>query len=220
MNSHHSIKTILAFGDVHGKHLTLKRLLSHFKKRYDFERPDFCLVGLGDYIDRDESGSSHETLRLLLQLKTKFNCIFLKGNHEHHLITEGRSMDDDCDLRYPLTFELRKLLEGMPLFCESEHFFFVHGSPPRQEASLLADTPPTEEMLWSYSPRVKKFKDKRVVVGHSVVATLDTSRDLIYLDTGAGAGGSLSGILLDDQSGECLAQKSLATIPTRSRAQF
>ncbi len=52
------------------------------------------IIFLGDYIDRGDK--SKEVVDYLLELKTKYRCIFLKGNHEKMLLdyieSEGRML--------------------------------------------------------------------------------------------------------------------------------
>ncbi len=62
-------------GDIHANVKELEKLLGKLKiKKND------TLVFLGDYIDKKIY--TKETLKLLGSLKKKYNCIFIKGDHE------------------------------------------------------------------------------------------------------------------------------------------
>ncbi|MDH6263513.1 serine/threonine protein phosphatase 1 [Bradyrhizobium sp. BR13661] len=73
---------IYAFGDIHGRCDLLDRCLSKVDRDLS-ERPTRhqLLVFLGDYIDR--GSQSRETVSRLVETAAKYECVFLKGNHEH-----------------------------------------------------------------------------------------------------------------------------------------
>ena len=64
-------------GDIHGEITKLKKLISCICT--DDKAPEFIFIG--DYIDKGENAMG--TLNYLVELKGRFNCIFLSGNHEY-----------------------------------------------------------------------------------------------------------------------------------------
>lgn len=66
---------IYAFGDIHGNALKLELLVN----KLDLDN-NSKLIFLGDYIDR--GNKSYEVIEYLIDLDKKYDCIFLKGNHE------------------------------------------------------------------------------------------------------------------------------------------
>lgn len=76
---------IYAIGDIHGRADLLEKLLGKVdadRKRRPVERT--IAVFLGDYIDRGPS--SKDVLDLLLDYRSIFESVFLKGNHEKFAI--------------------------------------------------------------------------------------------------------------------------------------
>jgi serine/threonine protein phosphatase 1 len=66
---------LYAFGDIHGDLEKLDELLACMPLE-----PGDRLVFLGDYIDRGED--SRGVIDRLIELRAKYDCIFLLGNHE------------------------------------------------------------------------------------------------------------------------------------------
>jgi len=71
-------KNIYAVGDIHGMLDMLKRLLDKIELN-----SDDTIIFLGDYTDRGPD--SFEVIDFLIKLKSYFNCVFLRGNHEELL---------------------------------------------------------------------------------------------------------------------------------------
>jgi serine/threonine protein phosphatase 1 len=69
------MKNTWIFGDVHGCLSKLKQCI----ESVDIKEGD-RLIGLGDYLDRGED--SYGVIEYLLKLKEKYECIFIKGNHD------------------------------------------------------------------------------------------------------------------------------------------
>jgi serine/threonine protein phosphatase 1 len=65
-----------AIGDIHGNITKLKMLISSIEGRGDITK----LIFLGDYIDRGDY--SAETISFLIELSKKYDCTFLRGNHD------------------------------------------------------------------------------------------------------------------------------------------
>jgi serine/threonine protein phosphatase 1 len=66
-------------GDIHGALLALKELLNKVKI-YSND----TLIFLGDYVDGWSDSAA--TIDYLIHLKSKYNCIFIKGNHDDLLL--------------------------------------------------------------------------------------------------------------------------------------
>lgn len=75
-------RRIYTIGDIHGRcdllDICLGKIEQDFSER-PYRRP--LLVFLGDYIDRGPQ--SQGTITRLIELAAKYECVFLKGNHEH-----------------------------------------------------------------------------------------------------------------------------------------
>lgn len=69
------MKRTLVFGDIHGGLRALEQLL----ERVSPEKED-TLIFLGDYVDG--WSESAQTIEYLIQLRAKYNCIFIQGNHD------------------------------------------------------------------------------------------------------------------------------------------
>jgi serine/threonine protein phosphatase 1 len=66
-------------GDIHGGLAALKQILSKAPIQ-----PEDCLIFLGDYVDG--WSESPAVLDFLIDLQTKQNCVFMRGNHDDLLI--------------------------------------------------------------------------------------------------------------------------------------
>ena len=74
-----------AVGDIHGRLDLTKQLISQIEKdilKYPKDKP--VLVFLGDYIDRGPD--SKGVIDILIDISKKYECVFLKGNHEDILL--------------------------------------------------------------------------------------------------------------------------------------
>ncbi|MEL1245123.1 metallophosphoesterase family protein [Flavobacterium sp. DGU11] len=70
----------LVIGDIHGSYKALKQILER-----SAATPNDRLIFLGDYVDG--WGQSPEVIDHLIGLKSNFNCIFIRGNHDDLLLT-------------------------------------------------------------------------------------------------------------------------------------
>lgn len=76
---------ICVVGDIHGQLKCLKRLVQHFEDSLqNFATEKYLMVFLGDYVDRGLEVSG--VLDYLIELQSKRECIFLRGNHEQVLL--------------------------------------------------------------------------------------------------------------------------------------
>jgi serine/threonine protein phosphatase 1 len=69
------MKRTLVFGDIHGGLRALEQLLERVALQ-----PDDTLIFLGDYVDG--WSESAQVIDLLIGLSQKYDCIFIKGNHD------------------------------------------------------------------------------------------------------------------------------------------
>ena len=82
------MKRTLVIGDIHGGLRALLQVL----ERAEVTTND-TLIFLGDYVDG--WSESPQVLDFLIDLKTKQNCIFIKGNHDDLLLDWFRGKDND-----------------------------------------------------------------------------------------------------------------------------
>src|SRR5258707_940478 len=64
-----------AIGDIHGAYRALEQVLGRVRLK-----PDDRLIFLGDYVD-GWSGS-RQVIELLMELDTRYHCVFIQGNHD------------------------------------------------------------------------------------------------------------------------------------------
>src|SRR5436305_1471472 len=78
------MKLTYAIGDIHGMLGPLKELVSKCIQHTGvLERP-IKFVFVGDYIDRGPN--SRGVIDFLIELAEKYECVFLRGNHEDMLM--------------------------------------------------------------------------------------------------------------------------------------
>lgn len=65
----------LVIGDIHGAYLPLMQALDRARIS-----PLDTLIFLGDYVDG--WSQSPEVIEYLINLRSSYNCIFLRGNHD------------------------------------------------------------------------------------------------------------------------------------------
>lgn len=70
-----SFKRILVVGDIHSGLKALEQVLERAKVRQDD-----LLIFLGDYVDG--WSQAVETVDFLIHLQSRYNCIFIRGNHD------------------------------------------------------------------------------------------------------------------------------------------
>lgn len=201
-------------GDIHGS-ITKLRLI--FKKLIKEIKQDDIVIFLGDYIDRGESPK--DVLEYLCELDMKYNCIFIKGNHEDMLqkflngelnrdiyyfnggeVTLNCYKDSHGAIVIPKKHQ--KIIFNSVWYFEANDFIAVHaGLPPQYDNIENIDK---NELIWIrdefYNSNVK-FK-KTIIFGHTITSVLnedrsykvyfDEERNIIGIDTGAAYGGKLT----------------------------
>lgn len=206
---------LLAIGDLHGCHDSLVALLEKVQPTKDDK-----LLFLGDFIDR--GAKVVETIDLLIELKSTYDCVFLKGNHDHMMLSGlargGQDYQIYCINGGEQTLKQYRELsnwygptEGLSLLpsdhrkffdeCvwtyETDDFFFVHAGV-RPKISL--DKQQIHDMIWIRDDFLYVDYDwgKTIVHGHSTM-TPDNADEYskrysnkINLDTGACYGYALT----------------------------
>jgi len=203
---------LYAIGDIHG-HSSLLQLLMETVA----PTPDDTLVFLGDYVDKGPDVAG--TLDYLIQLASRNQCIFIRGNHDQSLLnaiqdTSRVSMWECLAGQSPLASygsgSTRQLLHCIPEthveflrdtccnYHETEHYIFVH-------AGIRQDLSPEEEEVerlhWSSMSLAHPHSSgKTVICGHTAQVSgniLDLGHS-ICVDTAITKDGWLSCLNLDN----------------------
>lgn len=213
-----------AVGDVHGRDDLLAQMHERIAAMHGARhaRRRGVIVHLGDYVDRGPW--SKKVVDRLIKGLPGFDFVCLKGNHEammlsyietgdaelglQWLLNGGQntveSYGESCDRGLPDAARLRhavgkkhlKWLASLPLYYETDHYFFVH-------AGVLPDRPLAEQkekdMLWIRHAFLESTEDygRCVVHGHSPADAPEVRANRINLDTGAVWTGRLSCAALD-----------------------
>lgn len=190
-----------AIGDIHGNFFKLCRLID----RLNIQKDDL-VVFIGDYIDRGDM--SFEVVDYLIDFNKKYNCIFLKGNHEDMFMdylsginerifmlnggqkTINSYKQNGFDISRYSNYRHRVLPEdhmeffiNLEMYYETEEFIFVH-------AGIHHNTPmerqPDEYLLWdrSFSIACQNYSGKTVVFGHTPNNSILNEPHKICIDTG------------------------------------
>jgi serine/threonine protein phosphatase 1 len=202
---------IFAIGDIHGYLNKLRALMSKISP--DPERDQ--LVFLGDYVDRGPQ--SREVVDYILELQWLYpNTVCLMGNHEQmfleylanprdpwtFLINGGVETIHSYELTgddpvSKLPQEHMDFLNGLKPYHDSDEYIFVHAGlrvgVPLQEQTL-------DDLIWIRSEFIDSPHDfgRRVIFGHTPFARPLIHPNKIGIDTGAGYGGKLTGLVLPD----------------------
>ena len=164
----------LAIGDIHGCLTALDALLEFI----DLQPAD-TLIFLGDYVDRgpDSSGVLHR----LLELSTRQNTIFLRGNHdlwmeraredrEWFVSWFARGVGGVETLNSYGTFadvprSHWQFLDDLAEYYETETEIFVHGAV---DAELEMSEQREQVLLWErINTQAPHFSGKRIICGHT-----------------------------------------------------
>lgn len=187
----------LVIGDIHGCVGPLKKLI---KKIGGDELSKRILIFIGDYIDRGPD--SMGVVEFLLKLSEKYNCVFLRGNHEQMLldalqkgkeqlwfINGGQQTLSSYGVNHVTEIPSchRDFYFATKLYYDSANYFFVHAgiSPMKKVSQSITDNDP-DEFLWTRSHLdAECYKwEKTVVFGHTPVSEVIMKKNQIGLDTG------------------------------------
>jgi len=192
-----------AIGDIHGQLHKLKGLIE--KLPID----DTCqLVFVGDYIDRGEY--SFEVIEYLINLYKRYNCVFLKGNHEDMFINFMFGESDDMfvcnggdstiqsyknngyDISQFVEYQRRNLpithvnfYKSLKNYYETDDYIFVHaGLLPK---NIPLSEQPIDILLWERYDFINSDFDwgKKVIFGHTPNKEILNMHNKICIDTGA-----------------------------------
>ncbi len=187
---------LIAIGDVHGCAKSLDALLG----KLAFEADDH-LVFVGDYIDRGPD--SKGVIDLLLDLRERIPCTFLRGNHEALMLdyldegefevwrmngglnTLGSYRSQDGKINIPESHV--QFIKDTELYYDTQDFFFVHAGlrPERTVAENILEND-EQVLLWErghLDARMVKW-EKTVVCGHTPQSQPINHKMLIVIDTG------------------------------------
>jgi len=202
---------IFAIGDIHGCVDKLKALIG----KIDINFKTDLLVFLGDYIDRGLY--SYEVVSYLIELKKQHeNIVFLKGNHEEmlenylagidrfaYLSNGGRQTIDSYGKqgykpgKNLIPKDHMDFLKNLDLFYQTDNYIFVHAG--LKEKKNLEDQS-QDDLLWIRQKFIKSKYDfgKRIVFGHTPLASPLIQSNKIGIDTGAVYGNRLTCVKLPD----------------------
>ena len=187
---------LIAIGDVHGCAQSLDALIEKLAPAADDH-----LVFVGDYVDRGPD--SKGVIERLFDLDERFECTFLRGNHEALML----------DYLDHGEFELWRMNGGLPtlesyraskgkieipeshvnfirgtdLFYDADDFFFVHAGL-RPDFSVADNIKHGDEriFLWErgHLQAKKVVWEKPVICGHTPHSEPISKDKLIMIDTG------------------------------------
>jgi len=190
-------------GDIHGEITKLRCLVENILKLN--QNPEFIFIG--DYIDKGESAK--KTIDFLIELKNKYKCIFLEGNHEYqwlnltpdnnieeYLLKYGGNLTIDSFPGIESVFQMKNLLlnkykdffNEMVSYWENEKFVITHsGIPPNLYSKKIADI--EKKLLlfnrYDFIKMDRKFNGKIIIFGHTGFYTPYYDGVKIGLDTSA-----------------------------------
>jgi len=180
----------VVFGDIHGCLIPLREVLAAAK---DF--PDHELIFLGDYIDRGPD--SEGVIRLLSTIP----ATFLRGNHEQMLL-DRLSPDPVARARFlhqvGVSAESVEWIRAETVFLkETDDYIFVHAGFDVHK-TLRDQT--VDDLIWTrYDGSYQRLTHKLVVHGHSIVDAPDGVGNRLNINTGCGAGGPLTAVVLPEK---------------------
>lgn len=206
---------IIAFGDIHGCYKAAETAIKLTKEK------KANAVFLGDYIDRGPD--SIKTLEVLIEAKKQNpDWVFLRGNHDQMLIDlicgktdpniefevpNGKTSNEETSkvfFKWQNSPELLKnkivsFLKCTKVYHETEHWIYVHA--PLKDSENPLDKKSQEELIWNYDLN-PNWEGKPFIHGHkTTVKVLKTGKG-ININTKCGYGGKLTGLLVDNGSGE------------------
>lgn len=160
---------IAVLSDIHGNYAALERCMAFALKRGIGK-----FLFLGDYIG--ELAYPQKTMKMLYEIREKYDCTFVRGNKEDYWI--GRRSKGGCEWRdndsttgmllyaySHLTDADIDWFEAMPtarnIYIEGcEPFTICHGSPDRTNEDMIPDTDRIREIM-------DQSAAKLIVCGHT-----------------------------------------------------
>ena len=194
-------------GDIHGEIAQLKTIM----EKIDYQPDQDQLIFLGDYVDRGEN--PYEVYKYIKQLDNGRN-IFLKGNHEEMMIDavlnknnvqlwyhNGGGITEDSFPNPSKLEEAASWFDSLPYYHADNDYIFVHaGIVPSQKLEEQRK----HDLVWIryefINAAAEKFvEDRTIIAGHTPVADVQFLENKILMDTGAGKGGILTAIKLENK---------------------
>jgi serine/threonine protein phosphatase 1 len=200
-------KPLFVIGDVHGCYYTFLKLLDHWDPKNE------NLVQLGDLIDTGNHSS--KVLRLAQELKTTFKkeVTFLKGNHEHMMVSYFQDLD--LENKWIEKGNGKKTLEefkennvdpkiylnwlyNLPLKWENNYCIVSHAGIAASATNPYDQDAP-DGVIWNRNPlkRLEKFQ----IIGHTPIKEgipiYNSETHSWNIDTGAYKGQCLTGLKFD-----------------------
>jgi serine/threonine protein phosphatase 1 len=181
----------IAIGDIHGCLHQLNQLLEACA-RY----PGHQLVFLGDYIDGGpDSNAVVSRIRAL-------PAIHLIGNHEISLIrvrtgVRGKTVPEHLTHIPEISDKNFAWIQSqLQYLFETPQYIFVHaGLDPRRSLTQQSEN----DLLWSrYDGDYVEYAPKLVVHGHTGVDSVQRSGQRVNINTDAGYGGPITGLVLPE----------------------
>ncbi|MFT4061557.1 MAG: metallophosphoesterase family protein [Edaphocola sp.] len=166
------MKNTYAIGDIHGAAGALEQLL----RRMPLQEND-TLIFLGDYVDGWPQ--SAQVLETLIRLKKKFDCIFLKGNHDlwcqkwlegappnqtwllHGGIATVDSYDNFADEAKQNHLDLLKSMEYF--YVDENNRLFIHAGFKSEEGPMyegFEHNATWDRTLWELALKAEKKQQK------------------------------------------------------------
>tara|TARA_Y100001970_G_scaffold77700_1_gene98874 strand:- start:98166 stop:98885 length:720 start_codon:yes stop_codon:yes gene_type:complete len=188
-------------GDIHGEFSKLKKLISLINKIDKNPK----LIFLGDYIDKGEN--SKITLDYLVELKLKFETIFLMGNHEYQWLNynfytnqileygglrtiNDFNSSDIADCQNILINKYKKIFDRLKRYVIIENFFICHSGILNETESFKSLNEIKIESLlfnrYEFLNQKNLFKSKyKIIFGHTAFYNPYVDDFKIGIDTGA-----------------------------------
>jgi len=199
---------IAVFSDIHGNYEALTTCLS-----YALDRNIDTFLLLGDYVA--ELAYPKRAMKLIYEMKEKYNCTFIRGNKEDYWIDYRREPNpcwkDNDSTTGMLLYAYKNLsdsdidfFEAMPIvkrmeFKEYEPFIICHGSPFRTKEKMIFGTDRIREIM-------DNFEENLIICGHTHKQGKEEYNGKRVLNTGAlgiplGSDGKAQFIILHGESG-------------------
>ncbi len=180
-------------GDVHGCMNTYKSLLEKY-----WNPQKEILIQVGDIVNKGKH--TYDTILFSMELAKKYpeNFIQLRGNNDHLLYRELKEKGFSLKVRKFLgerganEEEIIEWLGSFSHFWENETLFISHAGVDKNNNYPVKP----DDLKIIYTREKLKNIGKKQFVGHVIVEAplYDKSKNIWYLDTGAGFGKKLSGV--------------------------
>ena len=203
----------IVIGDIHGQIKMLKKLLEHLPKR------DCKLIFTGDYINY--GNNTKAVIDYLIQIKEKYDCTFISGNHEKNFIDY---IENHNLFEYLNKGGIESLLSYVDKYKNNVHYEIL-SKIPEEHITFLNDLL-TDYEYGNYrishqgGSRFKKFdkllksskeNNYTIICGHFLQKNKSPyiSEKVICIDTGCGViDGPLTAVNIDKRLVYQLSSKS------------